>query len=134
MKKRNYYWSIYKNLEKETLKLAEVIFFADEQRFVYSSYIADLIVRCAIEIEAISKEIFLLVASDDEKSIKDEDMFFDTVCLDKINEIWNIGKKAISISSTKMYFESGFSEFCPLVNVNKRGKGKWKKGLSSIKA
>ncbi len=52
---QNLYWPIYKNLEKEVLKLADNIYFCDEQMDVYSPHIADLIVRCSIEIEALFK-------------------------------------------------------------------------------
>ena len=54
----NMYWPVYKHLEKETLELAHYIHFDDRQLGVYSFYIADLLVRCAIEIEAISKEMY----------------------------------------------------------------------------
>lgn len=59
MNQPNLYWSVYKNLEKEFLHLAEYIHFADDQTKVYSMHIADLIVRCAIEIESIAKELYL---------------------------------------------------------------------------
>lgn len=54
----NLYWPVYKNLEKELLKLAECVHFADDQLNVYSMHIADLIVRCAVEIESLSKELY----------------------------------------------------------------------------
>jgi len=52
----NLYWPVYKSLEKEVSNLAEIIHFSDDQLSVYSVKIADLIVRCAIEIESISKD------------------------------------------------------------------------------
>lgn len=55
---QNMYWPIYKNLEREFLKLADYIHVSDDQLSIYSMHIADLIVRCAIEIEAISKELY----------------------------------------------------------------------------
>ena len=54
----NMYWPVYKNIEREFLKIAEYINICDEQLKVYSFHIADLIIRCAIEIEAISKELY----------------------------------------------------------------------------
>jgi len=42
----NLYWSVYKNLEKEFLKLSDYIYFYDDQLGTYSVFIADLIVRC----------------------------------------------------------------------------------------
>ena len=47
----NLYWSVYKNLEKELVKLTSVIHFDDAQENVYSVHIADLLIRTAIEIE-----------------------------------------------------------------------------------
>ena len=58
MKEYNLYWSVYKNLEKEFLELTNFIHFSDDQLKVYSMHIADLIVRCSIEIESISKELY----------------------------------------------------------------------------
>lgn len=57
----NLYWPVYMNLEKDFLELAEYIHFSDDQLNVYSMHIADLIIRCAIEIEAISKELYELL-------------------------------------------------------------------------
>ena len=57
----NLYWPVYKNLEKEFLKLADYIHFSDEQLGTYSMFIADLIVRCSVEIEALSKELYCML-------------------------------------------------------------------------
>lgn len=54
----NLYWPVYKNLEKEFLKLADYIHISDDQTSIYSMHIADSIVRCAVEIEALSKELY----------------------------------------------------------------------------
>ncbi|MTN82487.1 hypothetical protein GMB34_00660 [Turicibacter sanguinis] len=58
MSKLNLFWPVYKNLENEFLKIADYVHFSDDQTKVYSMHIADLIVRCSIEIEAISKELY----------------------------------------------------------------------------
>ena len=57
----NLYWPVYKNLEKEVLKLADYIHFSDDQLGTYSMFIADLIVRCSVEIEALSKELYCML-------------------------------------------------------------------------
>ena len=54
----NFYWPIFKNLENEFSKLMYDIHIDDEQLNVYSSKISDLILRSAIEIESISKELY----------------------------------------------------------------------------
>lgn len=68
--KLNLYWPVYKNLEREVLKLADSIHFSDDQLEVYSMSIADLIVRCAVEIEAISKELYSIVIEEEKDAQK----------------------------------------------------------------
>lgn len=79
----NLYWPVYKNLEKKLLKLAECVHFADDQLNVYSMHIADLIVRCAVEIESLSKELYcrwgIMEPVDSEGNKRD--LYFDTDCL-----------------------------------------------------
>ena len=52
MEKFNSYWPVYKNLEDEMLEVAKYNQFDDDQLDVYSMKIADLLVRCAVEIES----------------------------------------------------------------------------------
>lgn len=75
MNKIEFFWQTYLNLEKEAIDLSKYIFFTDEvlekqgndlvpkpcesQLKTFSPYIADLLVRCCIQIEAISKDIVL---------------------------------------------------------------------------
>ena len=54
----NLYWAVYENLEEEILSLADDIFFDDNQLGVYSLKIGNLIIRCSIEIESLSKELY----------------------------------------------------------------------------
>ena len=56
---QNIYWAIYKNLEKELISLTNVIHFDDEQLPCYSSKFIDLLIRICIEIESISKQLYL---------------------------------------------------------------------------
>ena len=103
----NLYWPVYKNLEKEFLQLSDYIHFCDEQMKVYSMHIADLIVRCSIEIEALSKELYNLLGGNmapvDEQGNK-RDLYFDTDCLDLLEQKWHLGKKEITVSATTFYF------------------------------
>ena len=134
--KYNNYWPIYKNLEGEVLRLSDTICFSDDQKNVYSSHIADLIVRCAIEIESISKELFLQVASKEEKKLKKEEMYFDTVCLNKLEQKWGIGKKTIVLSAANMFFcDEDIKRMVPLDKAYKRGSSgsKWNKAYQALK-
>ena len=54
----NLYWPVYKNLEKEVLELSNQVHFDDTQLSIYSVKISDLLIRCSVEIESISKDLF----------------------------------------------------------------------------
>lgn len=74
MKKSDIFWQTYMNLEKEVIEMAKYIFITDEkiinksgreiiescssQLLTYSPHIADLLIRCCVQIEAISKELY----------------------------------------------------------------------------
>ena len=74
MKKSEIFWQTYINLEKEVVDVSKYIFITDEkiinksgievvescstQLLTFSPYIADLLVRCCVQIEAISKELY----------------------------------------------------------------------------
>ena len=74
MKKSDIFWQTYLNLEKEAIEVSKYIFFTDEvlvngkggivaqscntQLETFSPHIADLLVRCCVQIEAISKELY----------------------------------------------------------------------------
>lgn len=139
MKEYNLYWSIYKNLEKEFLELTNFIHFSDDQLKVYSMHIADLIVRCSIEIESISKELYFELGGNrnplDENGNK-RDLYFDTDCLDLLENKWYITKKNVIVSAPTVYFSSKSNRvFAPLHKANKRGSSgsKWKQAYQAIK-
>lgn len=92
------FWPVYKNLEKEILLLADRIHFTDKQANVYYIYIADLLVRIVIEIEAISKELYLQIGGNPQpidKSGNIRDLYFDTDCLQMLNDNWNLDKRRL---------------------------------------
>lgn len=135
----NLYWPVYKNLEMEFLKLADVVHFSDDQINIYSMHIADLIVRCAVEIEALSKELYEILGGnmqpkDDQGNSRD--LYFDTDCLALIDQKWNICKKQITVSSANFYFtEEKNRVLIPLHKANKRGTSgsKWKQAYQAVK-
>lgn len=102
MNKPNLFWPIYKNLEKEIIRLADTIHFSDDQLNVYSIHIADLLVRCAIEIESISKELYFIAGGEITPSDKlgnPRDLYFDTDCIELLDSKWKLSKKEIIISA-----------------------------------
>ena len=68
------FWQTYLNLEKELIEVSKYIFITDElimnnkgveetkpydsQLGTFSPHIADLLVQCCVQIEAISKELY----------------------------------------------------------------------------
>ena len=133
----NLYWSIYKNLEREVKHLANVIHFCDKQNMVYSIHIADLIIRTSIEIEAISKELYKnnggnMNASEIHENVNS--LFFDSDCIQFLDEKWKITKKVINVVSSNFYFEKEENLILrPLKNCNKQGEGRWKKAYQALK-
>lgn len=130
--KTNFYWSTYKDLEYEFLKISENIHINDEQLLVYSRKISDLLVRAAIEIESISKKLH----SNHSGKIDIENIYFDTDCLSFLNESWDICSKKITISSQNIFLEKLENiQFKPLFKSDKRGSSgsKWKIAYQAVK-
>jgi len=92
------YWTIYKNLEKEIIGLTNSIHFCDEQKNVFSMKIAELIVRCAMEIESIFHELY--------ESKIDGDIPEDKIGqrINAVNNEFNLEEKQVKLVSTDMYF------------------------------
>lgn len=133
----NLFWPVYKNLELEVLEIAKYIHVSDKQVGVYSMRIADIIVRCAIEIEAISKELYKSLGGCMElkdKEGKKRDIYFDTDCLKLLEKHWKLSKKVVKISSPLFYLEEERHKvICPLHNAFKRKGAKWNKAYQAIK-
>lgn len=126
------YWQVYKNLEREFQSLAETIYIDDRQQEVYSMKIADLLIRTVIEIESLSKELYLLNGGDAEMT--NDDMYFDTVCIKHLNDLWNLNAKVVIVVSPDIYFEEEKNKVLhPLHNAHKRGKCDWKKAYQDVK-
>jgi len=135
----NLYWSIFKNLESEVLNLAQLIHFDEEQLTVYSVRIADLLIRCAVEIEAISKDLY--VKNEGQSNLSDKnghtrDMYFDTDCLNFLEEKWKLSTKEVIVANTNMYFSNDENKvLTPLRNANKRSDrgSDWKRAYQAVK-
>ena len=134
----NSFWPVYKNLEEETLELSRYINFTDDQLDVYSMHIADVIVRIAVEIEALSKELYKANGGPKtyDENGKERDPFFDTECINYLNDKWKICNRQIIVSCANF-------EFCnqdnyvlkPLHKANKRGSSSaaWNKSYQAVK-
>ena len=135
----NLYWPVYKNLEKEVLKLAEYVHFSDDQLGTYSILIADLIVRCSVEIEALSKELYCMLGgnmppTDSQGEVRD--LYFDTDCLDLLEQKWVISKKQIMVSAINFYFIDEKNKILTLLyksNKRRTSGSKFKQAYQAVK-
>jgi len=139
MKKINMFWPVYKNLERVVQQLADRIHFTDNQVKVYSLYIADLLVRTVVEIEAIAKELYYEICENKEvfdDNGKSRDLYFDTDCLKLLNEKWKLSSKQVIVSSSNFYFCLEENKvLMPLKKSDKRGDSgsKWKQAYQAVK-
>ena len=127
------YWQVYKNLEREFQELADTIYINDVQQEVYSMKIADLLIRTVIEIEALAKELYLANGG---PVVPDEDMYFDTVCMNHLNGLWNLDAKVVQVVSPNVYFDKEENKVLrPLHKAHKRGTSSadWNKAYQAVK-
>lgn len=133
-----FFWEVYKNLEEDVMSLPKYIHFSSDQKGVYSIRIADLILKCAIEIEAISKKIYQGLGgnmSPTNKSGNIRTLHFDDDCLDLIENTYRLSEKEIILSATSFDFDEADRIITPLKDANKCGrKGcKWKQAYQALK-
>lgn len=138
MKKFNNYWPIYKNLEEETLQLTKYIQFSDDQLRVYSMQIADLIMRVAAEIEALSKELYKDNHGPDifDENGKKRNLFFDTDCIKYLNNKRGICNREIMVSCSIFYFTTTENRIIqPLKRANYNGNKSavWNRAHQAVK-
>jgi hypothetical protein len=136
MTNANLFWPVYLNLEREVLALTNDIYFSDSQVNVFSVKCAELLLRCAVEIEALSKQIYEENGGD--MTPKDENgdtrfLNYDFDCLKKLDIDWKLGKKVVLISAPTMYFEKDeYKILHPLKNAHK-GDVYWQKAYQAVK-
>lgn len=123
------YWNIYIGLEKEFSRLAELVYIDDAQLTVYSLKIAELLIRTVVEIEAISKDLFVVAGG----SLPERNPFFDTDCLAYLEEQWGIEKRVVLVTSPHVYLSKEQKTLLPLKNASRRGKGAWKQAYNAVK-
>jgi hypothetical protein len=136
MQKINLYWPIYKNLEKEVLELSYSIHFHDKQASVHSVKTAELLLRCAVEIESISKALYKIEGGDinpKDDSGKERFLNYDFDCLKLLDTKWTLSKKRIILVATSMHFEKDENRvYLPLKNAHK-GEASWQKAYQAVK-
>lgn len=127
----NFFWPVYKNLETEFSSLMYVIHIDDHQLGVYSSKIADLVLRAVVEIESLSKELYSRNGG-----LKTGDIRYDDVAIKFLEQQWHLSKKVVIISSANCFLST--RELFPFVkNETKTGKTaltfSWNNAYQNIK-
>ena len=133
MSTTNLFWPVFKNIEKEITSLSNDIHFDDKQLSIYSVKIAELLLRCVVEIEAISKDLYFKNGG---TKTDGKDLFFDTDCIDLLETRWMLSKKQIIVSSTNFHFQNDENKMLyPLKKANKRGSSgaDWAKAYQAVK-
>lgn len=129
----NLYWPIYKKIEKEIVELSNHIHFDDNQLSVYSVKIVELLIRCVVEIEAISKDLYLKNGG---AIPTGRVLYYDTDCLNLLEGIWELSKKQVIVSSANFYFQDNNNKILyPLRKANKRSTSgaDWAKAYQAVK-
>lgn len=129
----NLYWPVYKSIEHEVLELSNKIHFDDNQLSVYSVKISELLIRCVVEIEAISKDLYF---NNGGIKANDNNLYFDTDCLEMLEQKWMLSKKKVIVSSPNLYFQDPKNKILnPLNKANKRGSSSadWAKAYQAVK-
>lgn len=134
----NLFWPVYRRLEENVIKLTDSIFFDDDQLNVYSLAIGDLLIRCVIEVEAISKEMYLRLGGVEHPigvNGDSRDLFFDTDCIKLLVDTWYVNKKKLQITNPNMYFSSAKAVITPLHKAHKRGtsSSQWQQAYQAVK-
>ena len=148
MKKSDIFWQTYLNLEKEAIELSKYIFFTDEvlvnskggvvvqacntQLNTFSPYIADLLVRCCVQIEAISKELYF--DNGGTKARGDSSILFDEDCLKLIDMKWKTHNKLVMVVAPFFNFSKDENRILkPLKEAHKRQGTYWEKAYQAVK-
>ena len=129
----NIVWNIYKNIERELIVISNVIHIDDNQLSVYSPKITELLIRTVVEVEAISKELYFKNGGD---KANDNQLFFDTDCIDFLENKWLLSKKKVIVSAPNFYFSDEDNRvLTPLKKANKRGSSssKWLIAYQAVK-
>lgn len=148
MKKSNIFWQTYLNLEKEAIEVSKYIFFTDEvpvnsngsvttqicnsQIETFSPYIADLLMQCCVQIEAISKELYF--DNGGTKASGDKNIFFDEDCLKLVDKKWCTHEKTVLVVSPSFNFTKDENRILrPLKEAHKRQGAYWEKAYQAVK-
>lgn len=148
MKKSDIYWQTYLNLEKELIEVSKFIYITDVKTYnrdgvevvencntqleTFSPHLADLLVRCCVQIEAISKELYF--ENGGGKPRGDSTILFDEDCLKLIDIKWQTSTKQVLVVAP--FFNLTKEEYKvlrPLKNAHKRQGTYWERAYQAVK-
>lgn len=148
MKKADIFWQTYLNLEKEAIEVSKYIFFTDEvlinssggivaqscpsQLEAFSPYISDLLVRCCVQIEALSKELYF--DNGGTKPRGDASILFDEDCLKLLDIKWQTHNKVVLVVAPFFNFTKDENRILkPLKEAHKRQGTYWERAYQVLK-
>lgn len=147
MNKSDIFWQTYLNLEQEMKEVAKYVFIADTvnvhrngqevtescaQLQTFSPHIADLLIRCCVQIEAISKELYH--DNGGTKPRGDNTIFFDEDCLKLIDQKWATHKKKVLVVAPFFNLTKEENSILrPLKEAHKRSGIYWAKAYQAVK-
>lgn len=136
----NPYWMSYKKIEQRVIELSHIISFDDDQLFVYSNEIADLIITVTSKIESVLKDMYERFIYpynfDKDKNSKYSDSFFynETVdddtrrkwtlkkCLDPIDKKIKLRNKTVTLRENLFRFKHYSNTIKPFGLLNSKNK------------
>ena len=147
MNKSDIFWQTYLNLEKEAIEVSKFVFITDEviknangavvtencytQLDTFSPYIADLLVRTCVQIEAISKELYF--DNYGEKPRGDNSILFDEDCLKLVDRIYSTHSKSVLVVAPFFNLTKDEHKILKPLKEAHRGHEYWEKAYQAVK-
>lgn len=97
--------------------------FNDDQLEVYSVKIAELLIRCSIEIETLSKKLYWDNGGEEvlNNNRNNRHLYFDSDCINHLENLWKLSRKKVFVSAPTFYFENEENNILtPLKKTNRK--------------
>ncbi len=149
MNNHDIFWQTYLNLEKEAIDLSRYIFITDKitliennhqiknksynfQLETFSPYIADLLISCCVQIEAISKELYYILGG--AKPRGDNSIKFDEDCLKLVDIKFKSHEKVVFVTNPTFDLRNDKNLILkPLKEAHKRQGTYWECAYQAVK-
>ncbi len=148
MNRSEMFWQTYLNLEKELIEVSKCVYITDvrlvnkqgvvveeacrSQLETFSPHIADLIIQCCVQIEALSKELYFDIGGIKQRG--DINLLFDEDCLKEIDKKWSTHNKVVQVVSPLFNLTKDENRILkPLREAHKRKGTYWEKAYQAVK-